>query len=109
MNKMDHPTRGLTVLAIMYSLPYALLMWGCDDFLQATISKTLTGSENLQDCLLPECLFPHVLGTHQHCHTVRRRCRYSFSLVSCGLVCPNRMGRRGVVLAELGQEVLEVE
>jgi hypothetical protein len=26
---MYHEDRGFTFLAIMYSLPYALLMWGC--------------------------------------------------------------------------------
>lgn len=28
LNKHSHPTRGLETLAILYSLPYAGLMWG---------------------------------------------------------------------------------
>lgn len=35
LSKRNHPTRGLETLSIMYSLPYALLMWGMVTFLLA--------------------------------------------------------------------------
>jgi len=39
-----HPTRGLEALAIMYSLPYALLIWGIISFLSAFALVWFTGT-----------------------------------------------------------------
>jgi len=62
LSKMTHPSLGLETLAIMYSLPYALLMWGMLSFLiafclmcfaNATIyTYSIVGSVSLAVCVL---------------------------------------------------------
>jgi len=44
--KMNHPTRGVETLAILYSLPYALLMWGMVTFLLALSFECFQSSTN---------------------------------------------------------------
>jgi len=47
LKRRSHPTRGFETLAIMYSLPYSLLMWAMISFLVAFSLECIVMSSNL--------------------------------------------------------------
>jgi hypothetical protein len=62
----NHPQLGLETFAILYSLPYALLLWGCVHDLYAPNSYQLTSITIIQyDFILRSILFD-VLPSFQH-------------------------------------------